>query len=45
MIRWRVANVIEGFARNSDEVRVTNFEGVGSFEVEGNFDKAIPINW
>jgi len=35
MIGGRVANVIERFARDSDDVRLANFERVCSFDVEG----------
>jgi len=35
VIRWRIANVIESFARDSDDVRLASFERVCSFDVEG----------
>ena len=35
MIRGRVANVVERFARDSDDVRLANFERVCSFHVAG----------
>jgi len=35
VLRWRVANVIERLARDSDDVRLGNFERLCSFDVEG----------
>jgi hypothetical protein len=34
MIRGRVANVIKGFSRNRDHMRLTNFERVRGFDAE-----------
>jgi hypothetical protein len=34
MIRWRVTNVIKGFSRDCDHVRLANFERVRGFDVE-----------
>ena len=34
MIRRRVANVIKGFSRDRDHMRLTNFESMSGFDTE-----------
>jgi len=41
MIRWRVPNTIERFARNGDDMRLANLERVRMYPVRRHESKAV----